>query len=160
MASFLQYAQQQLASYPQYRPATIGKLSAIPPSNNWQAIRNTAQQQLASYLQYRPATIGKLSAIPPSNNWQPSCNPDIKLVKLARYPYNRSNICYKKTAALTISNVLYTSHIGTSNKGVTVYSGSGTFTFLDDLHRLQGVYIEKERFGLANLFREHFKCRH
>jgi hypothetical protein len=63
-----------LASYLQYRRATIGKLSAIPPSNNWQAICNTAQQQLASYLQHRPATIGKLSAIPPSNNWQAICN--------------------------------------------------------------------------------------
>jgi hypothetical protein len=41
-----------------------GKLSAIPPSNNWQAICNTAQQQLASYLQYRPATIGNLAATP------------------------------------------------------------------------------------------------
>ncbi len=51
-----------------------GKLSAIPPGNNWQAFCNTAQQQLASYLQDRPATIGKLSAIPPSNNWQAICN--------------------------------------------------------------------------------------
>ncbi len=33
-------AQQQLASYLQYRPATIGELSAIPPSNNWQPSRN------------------------------------------------------------------------------------------------------------------------
>jgi hypothetical protein len=63
-----------MASYLQYRPATIGNLSAIPPSNNWQAICNTAEQQLATYLQYRRATIGKLSAIPPSNNWQPICN--------------------------------------------------------------------------------------
>jgi hypothetical protein len=53
-----------MANYLQYRPATIDKLSAIPPTNNWQAICNTAQQHLASYLQYRPATIGNQAATP------------------------------------------------------------------------------------------------
>jgi hypothetical protein len=76
-----------MASYLQYRPATIGNLSAIPPSNNWQAICNTAEQQLATYLQYRRATIGKLSAIPPSNNWQAICN---TAQHLTTYPQSRN----------------------------------------------------------------------